>query len=245
MVGLAGTRVLSREQIRGWRSLPSSPPVLLLEPRDPELGNVKITQTFPSDPQFSEWVYTLPCLDREEVRASKAEARNDPRLGANPGERIRALEEGRRSAKLLAIVTAVVMLWGLIPIAYPFAVFALALLPWMALGIVKRSHGVFRIDARPKDPHPNVALPFLFPGMILLLRVMNDYDVIASLRMVWFTAGIGGLLCFLALAIDRSLRGKTGTTLAILAFSLIYGFSLGIEVNAVFDRSPGSSTQFG
>ena len=239
IVQLTHTTVLNREEIRGWRLLTASAPGLVFEPRDPSRRTVKTAQIFRLDPEFWEWLDTLPCLDREEARNSKAEARTDPRLGANPGERIRTLTKGRRFGKQLTIVTVVVMLWGIVPIPYPLAIFALASLPWIAVAIVKRWNGVFRIDGRRQDVHPNVALPFLFPGLILLLRAVNDYNLIGSFRMVWMPIGIAALLSFAAFSIDDSLRGRTGTLLAIFGLSLAYGYGLAVEVNGLFDRSPG------
>ena len=81
-------RVMARTDIRGWRSRSASPPIFTLEARQPQTKNIKFSQTFPLDTDFSEWLLGLPHLDSEEARASKAEIRNDPNLGTTPAERM-------------------------------------------------------------------------------------------------------------------------------------------------------------
>ena len=164
------TAVLSRDGIRGWRILPTSPSQLVLETKDSRQAKVKLARIFREDPEFSEWVYTLRSLDHQEMLASKAQIRNDRRLGETPGERMKALARGRIVARRLTIIGIVAVLWGLIPVEYPFAILALAVTPWIAVVAVSKSNGVLRIDPRSKDVHPGVGVPFLIPGMILLRK---------------------------------------------------------------------------
>lgn len=240
VVELTRTIVLGREEIRGWRTLPTSPPVIVLEPKDADRRKVKMTMMFREDAEFSEWVYSLPSLDHDEVRAEKVEIRNDERLGDTPGTRRQALAQWRRTAKRLTIVTSFILLWGLIPVAYTYAILALAAMPWIVVTIARKSRGLLRIDTRRNEIRPNAGLAFLIPGMILLLHAVNDFNVIVSFRVAWITMGIAALLCYSAVAADGSLRGKAGTILVLYAFSLAYGYGLAVESNSILDRSPGT-----
>jgi len=239
---LSGSEVLGREEIRGWRSLATTPPGFLLIPRDSRHRAVKVAQVFRIDPEFANWLHTIPCLDRVDGRASKAEIRNNTSLGATPGERMKALALGRRRGKILAVFAGLAMLWGfLYPRPYELAIVILAALPWIALLVVKRSHGLFRVDTNRNDAHPNVAIAVIFPSLTLLLRSVMDYTVLPSLAAAWSTMGIGGVLGFSIFRVDPSTRGKLPTVVALLAFSLVYGYGVGIEANALLDRSPDTN----
>jgi hypothetical protein len=239
---LTRTAVLSRQEIRGWRLLATSPPGFVLVPRDTSRRSIKVAQVFRLDPEFSEWLYSLPSLDREDARTSKVEIRNNTRLGATPGERMKTLIKGRRLARVLTVTAFLTILWGFIfPFPYELAISILAALPWIAVETVRRSGGLFRVDTNRNDTHPNVALPFIFPGLVLMLRSVSDYNVLQSPAVAWFSIGIGGLLCLSAFAVDPTLRGKVGTTASLFAFSLAYGYGFAIEANTLLDRSPGTS----
>ncbi len=234
---LTRTVALKREEIRGWRSLATSPPGYVFVPKDASRRSVKIAQTFPLDVEFGEWLYTLPSLDAKDARESKAEIRNDTRLGATPGERMKKLTKGKRLAGLLTWIGILAIFWGLIyPRPYEFVVVILAAMPWIAIQVVRKSEGLFRIDTTPKDSHPNVAVPLMFPGMVLVLRSVVDYNVFQSLSVAWLATGIGGLLCFAAYKADPTVGRKIGTIIVMLVFSVAYGYGLVIETNVLLDH---------
>jgi len=187
-------------------------------------------------------LYTLPCLDNEDFRASKTEIRNNTRLGGTPGERMKSLAKGRRLAKTLNVITSLAALWGfLYPRPYELTIVSLVALPWIAMEIVRRSNGLFRLDTNQVDAHPNVAIAIIFPGLVLLVRSVFDYNLIQSTAVAWFSIGIGGLLCLSAFAVDPLVRARVGTIAGLLVFSLTYGYGTAIEANALLDRSPEAS----
>jgi hypothetical protein len=229
----------SRQEIQGWRYLPASPPVFILIPREHGRKPIKVAQVFPLDSEFAEWIYGLPCLDSDDARKSRVEIRNSPHLGATPGERMGTLAKGRKFARVLLTIALLASLWGFAyPRPYPLAILALAGLPWIALAVVKGSHGLFRVDANRNDVHPNVAVAFLFPSLILLLR-STDFDIIHSMTIAWVSIAIGILLCLAATATDSNLRAKLSSLVAILACSLVYGYAITIQANVLLDHSQG------
>jgi len=239
---LTRTAVLSREEVRGWRSLTAWPTVFVLVPSDASRRPVKMAQVFRLDPEFAQWLYTLPCLDGEDARASKAEIRNNALLGATPGERMRALAKGKRLAGTLTVITSLAALWGFIyPRPYEFAVVILAALPWIAVETVRRSGGLFRLDTNRSDAHPNVAITFIVPGSVLMLRSLVDFNVLQSPAVALFSIGMGGLLCLSAVVVDPTVRAKVINAAALSAFCLAYGYGITIEANTLLDRSPGAS----
>lgn len=235
---LTRTSVLKRDEVLGWRSLPTSPPDYIFVPKDASRRSVKIAQVFPLDSEFAQWLYTLPSLDGEEARESKAEIRNNVRLGATPGERMKKLARGKRLARLFSGIGMFAVFWGFIyPRPYELVVVILAALPWIAIEIVRRSGGLFRIDTTRNDPHPNVAVPFIFPGMVLALRSTVDYNVLQSLSVAWLFVGLGGFLCFAAYKVDPTRGRNIGTLIIMFAFSVAYGYGLVIETNVLLDHS--------
>ena len=235
---LTRTISLSRQEVRGWRSLPTSPPCFMLVPRDSSRRALKVAQVFPLDAEFVEWLYTLPSLDRKDVRTSKAEIRRNTRLGATPGERIKALARGRRIAAVLTAITAAVCLWGFVfPAPYMLTIAILTASPWIGLELVRRSAGLFRVDASRNDPHPTVAIAFICPSLVLLLRAVFDFNVLPSPAVWSFSLGISALLLLATLVADPSRRENLGGSLAIGLICLAYGYGVAIEANALFDHS--------
>lgn len=239
---LTRTDVLSREQIRGWRSLPTSPPGFVFVPREPTRRALKVAQVFRLDSEFAEWAYTLPCLDATDRKSSKIEIRNDARLGKTPGERMQALTKGRRFARAVNVGACLVALWGVFrPDPYDVSIWCLVALPWIALAIVRGSRGLFRVDGHRNDAHPNVAIAVLFPALALLLRSVFDYELMHTLVLGCYAIALGVVFWLCVCAVDQSVRTKAGSAIALLGFSLVYGYGTAVQANALLDRSPEQS----
>jgi hypothetical protein len=139
---LFSTKVLSRQEIKGWRMLPTSPTAFVFVPVDGARRPVKVAALFRADEEFYDWLSALPCLDTEDVRSAKAEVRNDARLGATPGARMKRLAAGRHAARYLNIGALLLLLWGfLYPRPYRPVIFALVVSPWIAMELVRHSLG--------------------------------------------------------------------------------------------------------
>src|SRR6185437_4700146 len=106
-------------------------------------------------------------------------------------------------------VGCVVGLWGFVyPRPYGLAIGALFVLPWVALEIVHRSRGLFRLDAPKKDVHPNVAFAFFVPTMILMLRGVLDFNALSWWRLLAYGALLAAVLCANVMRADATLRNK-------------------------------------
>jgi hypothetical protein len=239
---LTRTRVIPRHQIRGWRILPTNPTCLVLEPSDITGRKAKIALTFPLDDDFEQWLDPLPCLDAEEESTSDEEITNDRRLGENPADRTAALARGRRLAKMLTVASMAVCGWAfLYPRPYVPAIVALIVLPWVAIEILRRSNGLFRVDERRNDAHPSVAIALMFPPLILAVRSVLDYNVLQSASSFLMYASIGGVLAFLAAKFDTTLWARKPIFAIFCVIGFAYGFGAVTEGNALLDRSPGTS----
>ena len=239
---LVHATALNRKDIRGWRSLNTTPPGFVFVLKDSSRRSVKIANVFNIDPELAEWIYTLPCLDSDDLRRTKQEIRNNPNFGKSYGDRMQALGKGKRQAKILTWATSFACLWQVIyprPAVLSFAM--VALLPWVALGMVKRSRGLFVVDAYKEDNHPNVVWALLMPGFALTLRSSLSYNTIYSPAVAWIATGIGLLLWASVLVADSAVRVKRGSLVFLLVLFAFYGYGVSTEANCLFDNVNGAT----
>jgi hypothetical protein len=236
--GLISTRMLRRDEILGWKFLSANPPVVVLVPRS-ERRPLKVTSIIQPDEAFGTWVKTLTDLDAEEARQSAEEIANDPEVGGTPEERLAGLERAKRIAGALQIAAFGATAWGAFyPRPYRAAILTLVVLPWLAVSLVWRWPGLYRIDERRNDVHPNVAVPFMIPGFILGLRVLFDLHVLEWQRAISLSIGVGVVLWFAALMADPILRARKGVAVIFLLLTSAYGAGAGLEANALLDKTP-------
>src|SRR4029079_5866216 len=84
----------------------------------------------------------------------------------------------RKSEKRYALLANLGLLAGavagLIFLRGKLSILPLAALPWIAILLVFRSRGGWKLDHRKNDPNPSLPLPFLLPGFFLLLVTIDD-----------------------------------------------------------------------
>ena len=236
------TKEIFHHQIRGWRIQPTNPTCLVLQPSGERARKVKIALTFPIDDQLEQWLETLPCLDVEERAASLDEITGDEGLGQTLEDRSAAWVHGMGLSKKWNIASIAICCWGLFyPKPYILAMVALIALPWAGVEIVRRSKGLFRIDQRPNDAHPNVAYLIILPALVLMLRSLLDFNTFQSARSFLFYVAVGGGLAFFAAVFDKTLWARKLVFVMFCLFTFVYGFGAVIEANALLDHSAGSS----
>ncbi len=237
---LTRRKVLYCNEIRGWRIGRTSPACLVLEPRNKPHHAVKIALIFPLDERFLKWLEPLTSLDDEDAEASESEILNDRAFGENDEQRLELLLAGRRFAKGLSIVSAIIALWGMFyPYPYELAILALVALPVVAVEKARRSRGLFRIDEEPNDVHPSVALAFFLPGSVLALRALLDYEVLGSFLTAVFCVAVSLILILIAYNADPAVRARKFKPILLFALGLMYGYGVTIEANCLLDHSPG------
>jgi len=238
---LIRTRVLSRNDILGRRLQPSSPPVIVLVPRDKSQKQMKLAQMYNFDAAFRTWTDSVPDLDAQEARTAEQEIANNEEIGSSPDDRREALKRGKRLSGFVTFVTIALGAWAWIyPQPYRLVISLLALLPWAAMAIVARSGGLFKIDTKRNDPHPSVGIAFMMPGFVLVLRVLSDMNALKWTSALYLTMALGTLLGVAAVMADRSLKNNVGMAILVLLLSSAYGYGAGMEANALLDRSAAS-----
>jgi hypothetical protein len=237
--GLIVVKEFTRAQLRGWRVQPTWPATLVLQPKDRAVRPAKTALTFPIDDQLGAWLDALPSLDHEEAETSLEEIQNDSRLGATPSRRTAVYRQAKRRASLLSGIAMVASLWAILyPRPYMTLVLALVALPWIAVVMLRASHGLLRSDELRNDAHPNVAVALMFPGLALLLRAVMDFNIIQSALVVLLCLTLGGALAFAVIWSDAWLRTRKGAVAIFCGLSLAYGYGTAIEANSLLDRSP-------
>jgi hypothetical protein len=107
----------------------------------------------------------------------------------------------------------------------------------VAIAITARSGGLFRLDTKKNDPHPSAAIPFIFPGFVLMLRVITDMHFLQWKSVLYVSLALACVLGYAALIADRSLRSRRANAVLIFVLGITYGMGAGMETNALLDRS--------
>jgi hypothetical protein len=240
--GVFSTKTFRRDELCGWRVRPSSPPTLVIERK--EGRSFKTSLVFRVDDEFSDWFGSIPSLDEKETAASEAsvqaEIQNDDSFGATPSEKSETLRRAKKTAKTLSTVSIVTVVWGFFyPRPYDVSMLLLALLPWIGIEIMRRSRGLLRADELKNDAHPSVAYALIFPGFILCLRAVLDYDVLQSAYAAALYVIVGCALFTAILMFDPTQRSRLGILPVFFLVGIAYGYGAIVEANARFDRSPG------
>lgn len=136
-------------------------------------------------------------------------------------------------------VTVAVSLWGfLYPTPYRTVIAALVLFPLLAIFLMVSTPGVYQIKVRRQDPRPDLSPAVIFPGLVLLLRASQDFQLLS-----W--AGILRLSLFAALILvgviasaDPEFRERRRSLLVFLLLMPLYTTGALLHANTLFDRSP-------
>jgi len=243
LVEVTSSQIMRRDDLLGYRKIPgeNGPPVLILVPRWDDRKKLKIPNVFNFDAAFDEWLRPFPDLDVRDAEDLQREIEQNQELGATPEERIASVNQARVVCRTLMIVTFAVAAWlWFYPEPYAVVVSAMALLPWIAVYVAAHYRGVVVINEKKRDPHPGVGLPFIMPGLVLALRVINDVNTFNWQKPLIVTLLGGAVLTMGAWKADVAVRKKPWMALLIFLLSLGYGYGAGMEANSLLDRSPAT-----
>jgi hypothetical protein len=237
---LFSTKEIRRDEIKGYRieQPAKGTPSTVLLPRFENRKAVKIPHIFDFDRTYHAWLAQFPDLGAEEAAEAQSEMEGNPVLGSTPAEREASLRQARSLGRWLNIGAGVMSAWGwFYPSPYRAVIGILCLMPWLALALAWRYRGLFRIDQKRNDPHPTIAYAFLFPGLVLSLRVIHDVYLVGWQRPLTIAIIVDGLLCFIASQVDPTLVKNRAAFLLLFIVSIAYGFGMSTEANALLDRS--------
>jgi len=237
--GLFSTRTLSRDSIAGRRILPTQYiSTLLLVPRSSHEKKLKLALALKTDSAFRAWFEGIPDLDAEDFAKSEAELSADPDLGFHSEDREERLRTAKPTAKVLTTIAWIASIWAWIfPRPYKLAILSLVALPLTAIVLQIRSRGIYQMEGRRNDARPSLAVAFLFPGLILDLRVILDLHFFRWVSLFYMAFLIAFVLSWFIFQSDAVMRKRPWSLLVILLFASLYCGGTLCEANALLDRS--------
>ncbi|HEX4068262.1 MAG TPA: hypothetical protein VHZ09_19740 [Acidobacteriaceae bacterium] len=191
-----------------------------------------------------------------DLSTSLAELRHQPQSGAErlaAAEPVGAADSAASAAAHVAqhvraqqwtitVVAFGVGLWVFLdPRPYALAIFAAAAVPWVAAILACWSKGALHLMPRSKkDRSPQVSLAFMLPGVMLLLRVNQDFKAYDWTRLVVVAAVAGAALAVGTAIADPGLWRVPGAAFGAVFLCGIWGFGAGLSADALMDLSPAT-----
>jgi hypothetical protein len=221
---------------------PNSPAVLILRLRSPNHRKIKLPIMWEMDSTWAAWFESIPDSDAEAAKAFEAAIEANADLGTTPAERQQKLDTARKVARISVAVTAVLIAWAFAyPHPYALLIAVLAALPWVAIGIMARSPGLYALNAPRGSGRPDLTLLLITPGFVLMLRALQDVRILDWPPLLLWAVVVALALMGGVLWAVPSAREKPGMVALTLALVLAYGYGVCAIGDAVLDRSSGSS----
>ena len=173
-----------------------------------------------------------------EYRAPESESELERPLYSNlpPAEQARRIKGLRHLAAGLNVATVILVIAVLVVSdTYPALLAVLLVLPWVAIGLVARFQPLYRFGVRRDDPHPDLTLPLMAPGLLLVLPVLSSIHTLGWKAPLIVAVAGGLLLAGAAARVDPWFRQHRWNVLLIGLFGCAYGYSAGMELNARVD----------
>jgi hypothetical protein len=237
--GMFSSRTLLRSDIAARRILPTQyVSTLVLIPHSSRQKKLKVPLMFRTDPVFNAWFADIPDRDAKEVAESQAELQADPDLGFHSEDRKQRIAQAKETAKFMNVISWIALAWGFFfPRPYALVIVALTLLPLVAVVLLIRSRGIYQIEGRRNDARPSLAVPFIFPGMVLLMRTTLDLHLLQ-----WAPLLTADVICTVIFAIviasfDVGLRKQPWSILIVLFLGAFYFYGAIAQWNSLLERS--------
>jgi hypothetical protein len=195
-----------------------------------------------TDAALEAWLNSIPDLDAQEAAAARAEIVADPELGQTPDERLASLERAKKLARVFNGVTWAAAGWGFFyPQPYALALLVLALLPWAAIILAAKGHGLYRLDGRRNDVRPNLAAAMYLPGFVLLMRAVEDVGVL-DWKLALTYSVLATVIVFLAATRgDPTLWERRSVAVGLFCLMGAYGYGTVTLGNSELDAAAGQN----
>jgi hypothetical protein len=239
--GWGRPRETAYDEIEGYRILQGrNARTLKLIPRDKLRKPVKIELVFERakelDARLGE---KFKNLDAADLQAEMSRILSDETLGASEDDRRASLEGARRQARVLNLAATALVFWGFIyPRPYDLVMTLLAAAPVLAIGLIRWSNGLVTFDGKRTSARPTVAYAAMVPAMVLGVRGLLDWHILAWSGFWTPFAVFAGTMIALAWFCAQSLETKkVGSIIALSFVFLAHSFGLVLFINGACDRS--------
>jgi len=244
---LVSSKLFRRSDIAGFRILPTQYiPTLVLQPKSAEQKKLKIPLYFRTDEAFAEWFTDISNLDREDLQKSKAELEAAATTVESPGmetseERI---GKARSVVKILNLAAGITAVWAWIyPSPYPLAMLAVGALPFIAIILLARSHGLYQIEGRRNDARPSLAGAFIFPSCILAFRAIQDLHFLEWKPLVLASLAFAAVLTIFLAQSDPHFHNRTVAAISLFFIGTALSYGAIAQFDVLADRSAPTNYQ--
>lgn len=241
------SKLLRRTDISGFRILPTQYiSTLVMQPKAAQQKKLKIPLYFRTDEAFAEWFIDIPNLDREEFQKSEAELEAVAAADYSPG--MEASEErvakARSTVKILNWAAGITAVWTWIyPTPYPLAMSAIGVLPFIAIILLARSHGLYQIEGRRNDARPSLAVAFIFPSCVLAFRSIQDLHFLEWKPLLLATLALAALLTVFLAQSDPHFHNRAVAVISVFFIGTMFSYGVIAQFDVLADRSAPATYQ--
>jgi hypothetical protein len=203
----------------------------------------EFSMPYAEDDTFRAWFKPFKNQDDLDFVESIQEIEKDESLGPTPAARLDNIRRSNKIAFLLIPVSLIGMAWAMIyPHPYLLVVGLVASLPWIVIALAWTYRNSFSIeDKGDKSARIDLTFVVLIPGIILMLRALDDVNLIAP-GQVWarlMAVSIAGsiLMAGLALLATPLLRKQPAKALLYVLLLVPYVASVTMISNQLLDTS--------
>lgn len=226
--------------VHGFRVIPTQyVSSLAIFPKDKCHKKIQLALTYENSALLLQWLNeNLVNLDLEEHAAGIKEAAADETLGHSEEQRLDKLASARKWTRTLTFVTFIGCGWGFfMPHPYDFALGLLLVLPVLSLLLLVCHRGAVRFDANKNSAYPTVAIGFMMPPLVLMIRALMDWSIL-EWKEFWVPFSALGIALSIALwCTSADVRKKKAMIITGACFAFLYSYGAVIHLNCFYDGS--------
>ncbi len=229
--------------MRGYRTLQTrNATYLVFEPIDAGTKKLKVPRMSTMDDAFRVWLARVPDLDAADRARSEADLLAASALGASPTERKANLRRARALSRVLTFGAFASAAWAFVyPRPYGWAVATAYAMPVVAVALMVLRPGVFQLMGMRNDARPQLAIPFILPGLAATMRAF-DFDLLAPRQLLVPALVIGVLFGGTAMLADAATRRKPALLLLLVPW--FAGQAAGATTIVNCYRDPSSAVEY-
>ncbi len=233
-------RTLLLDEIKGYRLTGK---YIFIEPNTKGKKQIKLSTYVEDKKEILVWLANhYRDLDELGAETEEQEILENKDFGSTKIEREQKLKKARTTTKVINWTAGIISAWTFFaPAPYEYLICALIPIPLIAVLILKLSKGIIRLEDRNDTAYPTVFAAIFFPGIVLAMRALSDYNIF-NYENIWLPVfTITGLIMSVILIWNNefSFRRPKGYFLALFFSVCFFAFSYGsiLGLNNILDES--------
>ena len=152
--------------------------------------------------------------------------------------------KARSTVKILNLAAGIAAVWAWIyPNPYPLAMSAAGVLPFIAIVLLARSHGLYQIEGRRNDARPSLAVAFIFPSCVLAFRAIQDLHFLEWKPLLLATLALAALLTIFLAQSDPHFHNRAVAAISVFFMGTMFSFGTIAQFDVLADRSTPATYQ--